>query len=192
MFLIPAFELGLWNAWIFIIPELLLMFIGNKKIKKREMLSVSESLTESGKKMKNLLTILTVPLLGAYFYSIFLPLKLNTVWFYIGLVTYLLGFSVQITAWQNLATSSVDKPVTKGVYRYSRNPMYIGEFLVYLGIAITCISWIFLLIVMDYIALSYVWARFEEKECLKKYGDSYREYMKRIPRWIGRPKSIIS
>jgi len=192
MSLIPAFELGLWNAWIFIIPELLLMFIGNKAIKKREMLSVSESLSESGKKMKNLITALTVPIFGAYLYSIFLPLKLNTVWFYIGLITYLLGFSIQITAWQNLATSSVDKPVTKGIYHFSRNPMYIGEFLVYLGIAIACISWVFLLIAIDYVALSYVWAKFEEEECLKKYGDSYREYMDRIPKWIGRPKSVIS
>ncbi len=192
MSLIPAFELGLWNAWIFIIPELLLMFIGNKAIKKREMLSVSESLSESGRKMKNLITALTVPIFGAYLYSIFLPLKLNTVWFYIGLITYLLGFSVQITAWQNLATSSVDKPVTKGIYHFSRNPMYIGEFLVYLGIAIACISWGFLLIAIDYVALSYVWAKFEEEECLKKYGDSYREYMDRIPKWIGRPKSVIS
>ena len=192
MSLIPAFELGLWNAWIFIIPELLLMFIGNKAIKKREMLSVSESLSESGRKMKNLITALTVPIFGAYLYSIFLPLKLNTVWFYIGLITYLLGFSIQITAWQNLATSSVDKPVTKGIYHFSRNPMYIGEFLVYLGIAIACISWVFLLIAIDYVALSYVWAKFEEEECLKKYGDSYREYMDRIPKWIGRPKSVIS
>ncbi|HDZ19263.1 hypothetical protein LCGC14_0835620 [marine sediment metagenome] len=192
MSLIPAFQLGLLNAWILIIPEILLMFIGNKTIKKREMLSVSESLSESGKRVKNLLTVLTVPIFGAYFYSIFLPLKLITVWFYIGLCIYLLGFSVQITAWKNLATSSVDKPVTKGVYRFSRNPMYIGEFFVYLGITIACISWIFLFIVIDYIALSYVWARFEEQECLKKYGDSYREYMNRIPRWIGRPKSVIS
>ncbi len=192
MSFIPAFELGLWNAWLFIIPELLLMFIGNKTIKKRKMLSISESLSESGKKVKNLITALTVPIFGAYLYSIFLPLKLNTVWFYIGLTTYLVGFIVQTTAWQNLATFSVDKPVTKGVYRYSRNPMYIGEFFVYLGIAIICISWIFLLIAIDYIALSYVWARFEEQECLKKYGDSYREYMNRIPRWIGKPKSVIS
>ncbi len=192
MSLIPAFELGLWNAWVFIIPELLLMFVGNKAIKKREMLSVSESLSESGKKVKNLITALTVPIFGAYFYSIFLPLKLNTVWFYIGLCTYMLGFSIQIIAWLNLAKSSVDKPVTKGVYRFSRNPMYIGEFFVYLGIAIVCISWIFLLIVIDYIALSYVWAKFEEDECLKKYGDSFREYRNRIPRWIGRPKSDIS
>ena len=100
-----------------------------------------------------------------------------------------MGFSVQISAWQNLATSSVDKPVTKGVYRFSRNPMYIGEFFVYLGIAMLCISWIFLLVVIDYAALSYVLVKSEEQECINKYGDSFQEYLDRIPRWIGRPKS---
>ena len=189
MSLIPAFELGLWNAWIFISVELLLMYIGNKVIKDRAMQSISEFLSESDKKFKILITAFTVLLFGAYFYSIFLPLKLNTVWFYIGLITYLLGFSVQISAWQNLATSSVDKPVTKGVYRFSRNPMYIGEFFVYLGIAMLCISWIFLLVVIDYAALSYVLVKSEEQECINKYGDSFQEYLDRIPRWIGRPKS---
>jgi len=29
----------------------------------------------------------------------------------------------------------------------------------------------------------------EERFCLEKYGDAYREYMNRTPRWIGIPKS---
>jgi len=28
----------------------------------------------------------------------------------------------------------------------------------------------------------------EEKHCLKEYGDSYREYMEKVPRYIGRSK----
>jgi protein-S-isoprenylcysteine O-methyltransferase Ste14 len=29
----------------------------------------------------------------------------------------------------------------------------------------------------------------EERFCLKEYGDAYREYMNRTPRWIGITKS---
>jgi protein-S-isoprenylcysteine O-methyltransferase Ste14 len=29
----------------------------------------------------------------------------------------------------------------------------------------------------------------EERLCLEKYGDAYRDYMNRTPRWIGIPKS---
>ena len=189
MSVIPAFELGFWNAWIFILPILLLIYIGNRLTKKRKMESLSEYISDFSKKGKILLTILVMPILGSYLYSIFLPLKLGTIWFYIGFVIYLVGLIIQIIAWQNLATASVDKPVTKGVYRISRNPMYIGDFLTFFSIAIVSLSWIFLLVVIISVINNYIAVISEERECLVKYGDEYREYMDRIPRWIGKPKS---
>jgi len=92
-------------------------------------------------------------------------------------------------AWQNLATTSVDKPVNKGVYRISRNPMYIGDFLTTISVAIACLSWIFLLVTIFSVIANYIAIISEERECLVKYGEDYREYMDRIPRWIGKPKS---
>jgi len=189
MSVIPAFELGFWNAWIFILPILLLIFIGNRLTKKRKMESLSEYISDFSKKGKILLTILVLPILGSYLYSIFLPLKLGTIWFYIGFVIYLVGLIIQIIAWQNLANASVDKPVTKGVYRISRNPMYIGDFLTFFAIAIVSLSWIFLLVVIISVINNYIAIISEERECLVKYGDEYQEYLDRIPRWIGKPKS---
>ena len=189
MSVIPAFELGLWNAWIFILPVLLLVFIGTRLIKKRKMASLSEYISDFSKKGKILLTILMIPILGSYFYSVFLPLKLGTIWFYIGVVIYLVGLSIQAIAWQNLATASVDKPVTKGVYRISRNPMYIGDFLTFISIAVASLSWIFLLVAIISIIVNNIWVISEERECLAKYGSQYREYLDKIPRWIGKTKS---
>ena len=189
MSIIPEFELGLLNAWIFILPVFLLTFIGNKLIKKRDMASLSEATSYLNNTEKNLLTVLAIPIWGSYFYSIFLPLKLETIWFYIGIVIYIVSFSIQIIAWQNLATAPVDKPVAKGVYRVSRNPMYIGDILTFISIAIACLSWIFLIVAIISIIVNNIWVISEERECLVKYGDSYREYIDRIPRWIGKPKS---
>ena len=166
-----------------------MIYIGNRLTKKRKMESLSEYISDFSKKGKILLTILVMPILGSYLYSIFLPLKLGTIWFYIGFVIYLVGLIIQIIAWQNLATASVDKPVTKGVYRISRNPMYIGDFLTFFSIAIVSLSWIFLLVVIISVINNYIAVISEERECLVKYGDEYREYMNRIPRWIGKPKS---
>lgn len=189
MSLIPAFELGLWNAWVFILPQILLMWIGSRILNRRKMAPLSESLSEFSKAEKNVLSILTVLIFSSYIYSIFLPMKIGTIWFYIGLTIYILGIITQIVAWQNLAASSVDKPVTKGLYHFSRNPMYIGDFLIYIGITIACLSWIFLIVLIIAIFLNRLWAISEERECIKKYGESYREYMDKIPRWIGRSKS---
>ncbi len=153
------------------------------------MTSLSEYISEFSNKGKILLFILVVAIFGSYFYSIFLPIKLGSIWFYIGFLIYLIGFSIQVVAWQNLATTPVDTPVTKGLYRISRNPMYIGDFLTLISIAIVSLSWIFLLVSIISFIMNYIAVISEERECLVKYGDSYREYIDRIPRWIGKPKS---
>ena len=87
------------------------------------------------------------------------------------------------------ATNPLDKPITRGVYRISRNPMDFGWFLVMMGIGLACASWLFLLFAMIWIIVGNRGAIAEERFCLEKYGDAYREYMNRTPRWIGIPKS---
>lgn len=122
-------------------------------------------------------------------YSIFLPLKLGTVWLYVGLpicaLALLMGFMVGIA----FATSPLDEPITRGVYRISRHPMYFSGFILYLGIAIACASWIFLVCAMVWIVSMHFGAVPEEGELLEKYGDAYRKYMGSTPRWVGIPKS---
>jgi len=187
MSLIPEFELGLWNAWIFIllvfvIPHLFL----NKYWKARD---VDEEMRSYNKKEKRLGNILTVIFFASVIYGVFLPLKLWTAWFYVGLSIYLLGVIFLIMAMLNFATTPLDKPVTKGVYHISRHPIYFVGFLTFIGMGIACISWIFLLLAIIFIILMNMLVIPEERWCLEKYGDAYREYMNRTPRWIGIPKS---
>jgi protein-S-isoprenylcysteine O-methyltransferase Ste14 len=83
-----------------------------------------------------------------------------------------------------------DKLVTKGIFRISRNPGYVGDFLVNTSIGIACISWVFLLVAIAFfLLLRYYVVVVEEPFLTKKYGDTYREYMNGTPRWIGIPKS---
>ena len=89
----------------------------------------------------------------------------------------------------NFADAPSDKPATKGVYAVSRNPMYFSMFLIFVGISLACVSWFFLLLTMIWMILADIGVVAEERLCLEMYGDSYREYMKRTPRWIGIPKS---
>jgi len=121
---------------------------------------------------------------------VFLPLQLGTVWFYIGFVIYLVCIIIGLLGVHNFATTPKDKPVTKGVYRISRHPMYFFGFLAFIGIGITSASWLYLILAAAYIVFSNISEiRVEERVCLNKYGDAYREYMNRTPRWIGIPKS---
>jgi len=183
MSVIPEFELGLWNAWIFILPMIILSVIGSRMLGKRGSFE-DLGLTKKGKIP---LIIYSSIVFASYAYTIFLPLKLGTLWFYAGLLVYLLGLFVIILAVLSFITTPVDKPVTKGVYSVSRNPQYVGDLFINISISIACLSWIFLLVTIAAVIFEHHMVASEETACLKQYGDAYREYMNRTPRWIGIP-----
>ena len=188
MSLIPEFELGLWNAWILVLP-LVLWIVIVQFIMKRKGASLEEEASMMNDKEKKLSKVLVAVSFALYIYPIFLPLKLGTAWFYVGLLIYLLATIFGIKTSLDFATTPMDKPVTKGVYRISRNPMYLGGFVMYVAIGIASASWIYILLAIMYIALQHILVSTEERLCLETYGDSYREYLNRTPKWIGIPKS---
>ena len=187
MSLVPAFEIGLWNAWIFM-PYLFLMIILISKLKKGEDPGKTE-LDALSKNEKRILNSAFLVLLFAVIYSIFLPLKLGTMWFYVGFPVTMIGLVMFTIVIANFITTPWDKPVIKGLYHYSRHPMYITIALFLLGIGIASASWLFLLLSIIFTILNTLRAIYEERYCFDKYGDAYREYMNRTPRWIGIPKS---
>ena len=186
MSLIPAFELGLWNAWIFILPIIIIFYLILPKIFGKRGSGEDLGLI---KKEKILSIIYLSIVFASYAYTIFLPLKLGTIWFYAGLLVYLLGMFIENVAMLSFYTTPVEKPVTKGVYSISRNPQYVGDFFINISISIACLSWIFLLVAIVNLFLLRNFVVAEEHFLLDKYGNAYRDYMNRTPRWIGLPKS---
>jgi len=124
-----------------------------------------------------------------FIYSIFLPLKLGTMWFFIGLPICLLAIVMSLMFSISFSTAPLGEPLSKGVYAISRHPAYFRLFLGYVGIGIACASWVFLLCALVWIVSWHFGVVEEERILLEKYGDAYREYMNRTPRWIGIPKS---
>jgi protein-S-isoprenylcysteine O-methyltransferase Ste14 len=190
MSLVPAFELGVWSAWIFILPQILIIIISQMILGKRETFESAEELTQHTEMEKKVSKISWLMIIGSWIYSIFLPLKSDTAWFYAGCLLYLLGIIFYIMSNLAFTSTPIEKPVTKSVYRISRHPINFGLFLMLVGIGIACASWIFLLCgILFMILMHFFWLPSEERWCLEKYGDAYREYMNRTPRWIGFPKS---
>ena len=127
----------------------------------------------------------------AAIYSIFLPLKLGTTWFYIGLPISLIGLIGTILVLIDWAYTPAGKPVTRGIYRYSRHPQYVTMVLLLFGVSIISASWVlFLLTIITLIGVSRPYfVKMEEACTVGHYGKAYSEYMNRTPRWIGIPKS---
>lgn len=75
--------------------------------------------------------------------------------------------------------------VTSGPYRYTRNPMYLGFTLAYLGAAIWSNSlWIMVLVVPVLAVIQLGVVRREEAYLARLFGEDYRAYQRRVRRWI--------
>ena len=137
MSLVPAFEIGVWNAWIFMIWLLVPYFLEPLNIIPKGREEGTSFITGFNKMQKMAIFSLHIIYLLMIIYSIFVPLKLGTAWFYVGLPIYLLGLIAYAMVWVGFATTPPDKPITKGIYRYSRNPMQLSAFPLHLGVGIT-------------------------------------------------------
>lgn len=79
---------------------------------------------------------------------------------------------------------SASKLVQGGVFAHCRNPLYVGNLLIALGLALVVHSALFYLFVLPFIAFTYVAiVAAEEAFLLQKFGDEYRVYCKRVHRW---------
>ena len=75
--------------------------------------------------------------------------------------------------------------VTTGIHRLSRNPIYVGLFLIYGGIGIAArIPWILILAVPLAIVMRHGVVAREEAYLERRFGDAYRDYRARTRRWL--------
>jgi protein-S-isoprenylcysteine O-methyltransferase Ste14 len=74
--------------------------------------------------------------------------------------------------------------VQKGLYRYSRNPIFLGMRLTLLGLFLTlpCSTSLAILILGN--ALIQIQVRLEEEHLLKSHGENYQAYCQRTHRWL--------
>ena len=75
--------------------------------------------------------------------------------------------------------------VTTGFHRFSRNPIYLGLFLVYGGLGVAGRSaWTLILTLPLAIAIRYGVVAREEAYLERRFGDRYRDYRARVRRWL--------
>ena len=75
--------------------------------------------------------------------------------------------------------------VTTGIYGWTRNPIYIGMFLVYAGIGIAARSqWVLILMLPLAITIRYGVVVREEAYLERHFGDAYRDYKAHVRRWL--------
>ena len=103
------------------------------------------------------------------------------------------GIAVAVAAFRRFQAVGTNIPTwqpttalaTDGIYRLSRNPIYLGLTMIYAGIAVALASfWPLLLLVPLLAVVRYGVIAREEAYLERLFGDSYREYKGRVRRWF--------
>jgi protein-S-isoprenylcysteine O-methyltransferase Ste14 len=129
---------------------------------------------------------------GLWYFSppltmLYMPYKL------IGTFSIVFGFKVMTWSWlQFKKTKTAVCPTAKstlviknGVYRYSRNPMYLGMLTILLGASFFMGTMQSMLAPMAFfLIIDKVFIPYEEDKLLAQFGEGYAEYTGRVRRWI--------
>lgn len=115
---------------------------------------------------------------------IFTPLKIGNNVIILGSILFALGLAGLTISLLNFKNTPLDQPITRGLYRISRNPQILSLSISLLGICIAMGSWVATFLLVATQLFSHARILDEEKSCLEKYGDSYRNYIKSVPRYF--------
>ena len=86
-----------------------------------------------------------------------------------------------------------EKLVTGGIYSHVRNPMYVGNFILVLGMSIASNSWVFLLLGIPIVVLMHKAIVAAEEDFLRnKFGAEFDAFCARSPRWVPRLSGLAA
>ena len=129
-------------------------------------------------------------LLGAYLHFRLSQRLFSMLWVggVLGWPLIAVGIWISVRAAREAGDMNIESPtklLTTGLYSRSRNPMYVGWTLLYLGIALVANSvWIIALGPAVIVFTHLVDVRREERILKTEFGDQYLEYQERVPRYL--------
>lgn len=117
-------------------------------------------------------------------YPLFLKIQIKPPKFFVGLVIYILGIALVIIATIAFAKPNQSGLNANGIYKVSRNPMYIGYFMYLLGcVVLTNSMLLFVALLIFQIAAHWIILS-EERWCIRQFGSQYVSYMNRVKRYF--------
>jgi len=103
------------------------------------------------------------------------------------------GFAVMMWAWWLFRksdtaicpTAKTEHLITTGVYRHTRNPMYLGVISMLLALAI-CVGTLpfYIAAAVYFVVINHVFCPYEENKLAGAFGESYLSYKRRVRRWL--------
>jgi protein-S-isoprenylcysteine O-methyltransferase Ste14 len=113
----------------------------------------------------------------------------------VGIVLIIIGIGLVVLARREFAQyrqptdpgQPTSKVIKTGVFSISRNPLYLGSVILFLGIALAInMLWTLVALLASMILCHYVLIIPEEKYLAAKFGDEFEHYIATVHRWFGR------
>jgi protein-S-isoprenylcysteine O-methyltransferase Ste14 len=183
MELLPDLEIGWLNGWIALVllglTEGTLFLVFPKSV-------VVRLFDRSGWSTKQRAFTIAGKLCGliCLVLIILTPLKVGQPVLIIGAILIAVGLTGLAKALFDYKNTPLDEPVTCGLYRVSRHPQITMASVVLMGACIAIGSWLALGILLAARLLGHFGIVAEEQVCMKQYGEAYRAYLKRVPRYF--------
>jgi protein-S-isoprenylcysteine O-methyltransferase Ste14 len=179
----PALRLGWLNGWL-VLAGVYLVFGVQMLLFPRAVVARlydRSGWTRSQRRFNRLAKLVAF---GFLYVLIGSPLKIGEPVLWVGLAVVVLGLAILVIALIDYRNTPLDEPVTGGLYRFSRNPQWVGLAIVYLGLSLAIGSW---LAVVSLVVVSFLYhfrILAEEGACAAQYGQPYRSYLQRVPRYL--------
>jgi protein-S-isoprenylcysteine O-methyltransferase Ste14 len=181
--LIVKESVGTMNAFLTIIPLIFIRF-GLLSILDKEALKRAAFFAPLIGKEKVAYWFYQISNILIFVYLFLLKIATDSYWFYVGLVIYGLGVLLCLMSVLNFAKPTENGINLKGLYRVSRNPMYVAYFIYFLGCVLLTQSLILFTILLVFQISAHWIILSEERWCVKKFGEEYIKYMNKVRRYF--------
>ncbi len=171
------------SAFLIVIPILLIRY-GLLSILNRESLKRAGFFAPLKGREKISLWVYQITTILIILKLLFLRIKADSDWFYIGLIIYSMGLVLYSVSIVNYAKPKMNGINVNGLYSISRNPMYVAYFIYFIGCALLTHSWILLILIIVFQVSAHWIILSEERWCIMKFGDEYIKYMNKVRRYI--------
>lgn len=171
------------NGFLLLLPLFFIRF-GLLRIVNRSALKRAAFFAPLEKKAKAAYLLYQISTVFIVIMPLFLKVKAELPFFLMALFVYLLGVGILLISTINFAAPLQNGLNINGLYKFSRNPMYMGYFICFFGCVLSTGSLLLLGAVLVFVVTSHWIIIAEEKWCVEQFGEDYTEYMKKVRRYI--------
>lgn len=171
------------NSFILLIPLLIIRFIVLGRLNSDALKEAAYFAPMIGKE-KIAYYIYQITNVALVILPLFFKVKLGSTIGFLGIAVYLVGIILLLIATIHFARPKETNLRRQGIYRFSRNPMYVGYFLFFLGCVLMTESVLLLVSLICFQVSSHWIILSEERWCQEKFGEEYLSYKGKVRRYF--------